>query len=49
MGDAHPIERPIKIGRPETQETDEFWEVWREVIVLPDIALQQSRIVRQAV
>jgi len=40
MGDANPIERPIKIGGPEFQEIDEFRKVRREVVVLPDIALQ---------
>ena len=40
MGDANPIERPIKIGGPEIQEIDEFRKVRREVVVLPDIALQ---------
>ncbi len=49
MSDAHPIERSIKIGSPEIQEIDELREVRREVVVLPDVALQQSRIVRQAV
>ena len=40
MGDANPIERPIKIGGPKIQEIDEFRKVRREVVVLPDIALQ---------
>ena len=40
MGDTNPIERPIKIGGPEIQEIDEFRKVRREVVVLPDIALQ---------
>ena len=31
MGDANPIERPIKIGGPEIQEIDEFRKVRREV------------------
>ena len=31
---------PIKIGRPEIQEVDEFRKTRREVVVLPDIALQ---------
>ena len=34
----------------EIQEIREFWKVWREVVVLPDIAfLQKSRIIWQPV
>src|SRR5262245_52466878 len=49
MGDAHPVERSVKIGFPEIQEMQKLREFGSEVEVLPDIALQQSRVVRQSV
>ena len=49
VGDSHPIEWAIQIGGPKIQEIDELRKVRREVVVLPNIALQKSRIIRQAV
>ena len=49
VGNTHSVERPIEIGRPIVQEIDELRKFRRHVIVLPDVALQQLRVVRQAI
>ena len=46
---ANAEERAVEIGVPEIEEVEELGEVRGEVVVLPDIALQQLRVVRQPV
>ena len=43
MHHANAIERAVEIGRPEIEEVGELGKARREVVVLPDIALQQLR------
>src|SRR5262249_40186115 len=49
MGDAHTVKRPNEISDPIVQEVHELRKPRGLVVVLPDVALQQSRVVRQAV
>ena len=46
---ANAEERAVEIGVPEIEEVEELGEARGEVVVLPDIALQQLRVVRQPV
>jgi hypothetical protein len=39
----------IQIGRPKIQEGFQFRETWMQIIVLPDICLQQRRMVWQTI
>ena len=45
MSDAHPVKWPIEIGFPEIQEIQEFRKLGGNIEVLPDIALQESRVI----
>src|SRR5262245_45039463 len=47
--DSNAVERAVEIGIPEVEKVDEFGEARREVVVLPDIALQKLGMVGQAV
>jgi hypothetical protein len=49
VGNTHAVERPIEIGRPIIQKIDELRKFRRHVVVLPDVALQQPRVVWQAI
>ena len=40
MRHAHPVERAIEVSSPEIQEVDKLREVGRQVVSLPDVALQ---------
>ena len=42
-------QRPLQIMRPEIQELDQFGIAWRQVVVLPDIGLQNVTEVRHVV
>src|SRR5437867_384914 len=46
---ANAIERAVEIRVPEIEEVSELGEAGREVVVLPDIALQQLGVVRKPV
>src|SRR5579872_756840 len=49
MGDAHGMERPFELFAPECQELHQDRELRRDVVVLPNVALQQRGMIRQAV
>jgi hypothetical protein len=49
MRDADAVERPIKIGSPITEEIDELRKIRRDIVVLPNVALEQAGEVRQAI
>ena len=49
MRHPHAIERAVKIGLPEIEKVDELGKARREIVVLPDIALQQRLMIRKAV
>src|SRR5262245_31093216 len=49
MRDAHTVERAVKIGFPEIEKAGELGKARREIVVLPDIALQQHLMIRKAV
>ncbi len=49
MRNRHPEQLAIEFGGPEVEEVFEFREARREIVFLPDVALQQSRIIRQVV
>src|SRR5262245_57815179 len=46
---ANAVERAVEIGVPEAEEIGELGEARGEIVVLPDIALQKPRIIRQTV
>ena len=46
MRDRHRIQGTFERFLPELQKTPQFREIWAEVIVLPDVGLQQPRMVR---
>src|SRR5262245_27487176 len=46
---ANAVERAVEIGVPEAEEIGELGKARGEIVILPDIALQEPRIVRQTV
>src|SRR5438067_8609290 len=49
MTDHHAMQRPIELLLPESQEFDQNRELRCNVVVLPDVGLQQARIVGQMI
>jgi hypothetical protein len=49
MGDADAVERALQISRPEIEKVSELGEARREIVILPDIALQKLRMVGKAI
>jgi hypothetical protein len=49
MRDTYAVERPIKIRSPVIEEIDELRKIRGNIVVLPDVALEQPREVRQAI
>src|SRR5262249_9115024 len=48
-GNTQTVERPIEIGDPVVQEVHELRELRGQVVILPDVALQQSWVVWQSI
>lgn len=46
---ANSVERAVEAFVPEFKEIVEFWKVWRQVIVLPEIGLDEGRVIGQTV
>ena len=49
VGDRHLEQLALELRRPEVEEALEFGKARVKVVVLPDVGLQQRRVVRQAV
>src|SRR5262249_21903016 len=49
MGNTHTVERPIEITDPVVQEVPELRKLRRQVVILPDVALQQSWVACQSI
>src|SRR5262245_56322256 len=49
MRHSHAIERAVEIGLPKIEELDELGKARREIVILPDVALQQHLMIRKAV
>ena len=49
MGDPDAEQFAIKLRVPEIQEGFQLWKAWSVVVLLPDVALQKLRIIRQAI
>src|ERR1700736_2894057 len=49
MSHHHAMQRPIELFLPERQEFDQDRKIRRKVVVLPDIGLQQTRVIRQMI
>ena len=49
MRDRHLKQLAIQLSGPEIQEALELWEPWSEIVILPDVALQQSWVIGQTV
>src|SRR5271165_1784986 len=45
MADYNAIQWPFELFLPECQELDQNRKFWRDIIVLPDIGLQQARMI----
>src|SRR6516164_8407810 len=45
MGNRHGMQRPFESFEPELEEAIEHWKSRAEVVVLPDIGLQQRRMI----
>lgn len=45
----HAMQRPVKLFAPEPQEFDQDRKLRRKVIILPDIGLQQARMIRHMI
>ena len=45
----HAMQWPVQLFPPERQEFDQNRKIRRKVVVLPDIALQQTRMIRQMI
>jgi hypothetical protein len=46
---ANAIKRAVEIGGPEIEKIGELRKARRQIVILPDIALQQSRVIGEAV
>jgi hypothetical protein len=49
MSHHHAVQRPVELFPPECQEFDQDRKLRGKVVVLPDIGLQQARIIRQMI
>src|SRR5437868_15001413 len=49
MGHRHRMKGAIELLLPEREETLEHWEVGAEVVILPDIGLQQPGVIRTTI
>src|SRR5687767_3262623 len=49
MRDPDTIERAVEIGGPEVQKIRKLGKARREIVILPDIALEEARMVRDAI
>src|ERR1700674_1056141 len=45
MGDHHRVQRPIELLLPESQEVMEDREIRAEIVILPDVGLQQPAMI----
>ena len=43
------VERAVEAFAPEFEEIVEFWKVWRQIIILPEIGLDEDRVIGQPV
>jgi hypothetical protein len=43
------MQRPLELAPPEVEEFVQLGKTGRQIVVLPDIALQETRMVRHAV
>jgi hypothetical protein len=46
---ANAVQRAVEISVPKIEKVDELWEAGREVVVLPDIALQKLGMIWEAI
>ena len=49
MRHLHRVQRALKLFLPEVQELLQFGELRKQVVVLPDVALEQLLMIRPAV
>jgi len=49
MRDEHAVKRAVEMRAPEIQKVGELGEARRKIVILPEIALQKLRMVRQSV
>jgi hypothetical protein len=49
MSHHNAMQRPVELFPPERQEFDQDGKIRRKVVVLPDIGLQQARVIRQMI
>src|SRR3954453_11652927 len=49
VGNLHRIERPIELVAPEGEELHQGRKIGSDVVILPDVSLEEPRMVRQAV
>jgi hypothetical protein len=49
MGDLDRMQGAIERFLPEREKAPQFWELWKEIVMLPDEGLQQVRVIGQVV
>jgi hypothetical protein len=49
MAHAHGVKNPVELVRPEIQEAVKFRKLRRQVVLLPDVALQDRGVVGQVI
>ena len=49
MRNPHLVQFALKIALPEFEKTQQFRKAGAEIVILPDVALQQSRVIRQSI
>src|SRR6516164_6605863 len=49
MADANAVERAVKALAPECQEFEQGRKFWRDIVILPDVGLQKSRMIGHAI
>src|ERR1700730_17175530 len=47
--DCHRMQRPFQLTPPEIEKFLQLWKARKQIVILPDIDLQQSLMVRQAI
>ena len=49
FGENDGVQRPVQLFLPKTQEICEDGKFWRDIIILPDIGLQEVRPIRHVI
>jgi hypothetical protein len=49
MADQHAVQRAIESLPPKPKKLEQYRKFWREIVILPDVGLQEARVVGQMI